>query len=152
MADITASDIMETDVITIREDASVQQLAEMLAERKISGVPVIDDDRRIVGVVSEGDLVALDADIHFPHYIQFLDSVIFLESMKKFEERLRKTAATRVDQIMTTDVVTVQKDAPLHEVATLMTERQVNRLPVVDGDVLVGIITRANVVKAMSRS
>lgn len=148
--DLTAGDIMEASVITVDEDMTVQELAELLAKKKISGAPVVDDKNRVVGIVSEGDLVSLDADIHFPHYIQFLDSVIFLESMKKFEERLRKTAATRVKQIMTTDVVSVQKDAPLHEVATLMTDRRINRLPVLDGDVLVGIVTRANLVRSMS--
>ena len=112
---------------------------------------MVDDQKRVVGIVSESDLVSLDADIHFPHYIQFLDSVIFLESVKKFEERLRKTAATRIGQIMTTDVVTVQKDTPLHEVATMMTDMGVNRLPVLDGDVLAGIVTRASLVRSMTK-
>ncbi|MEK7816820.1 MAG: CBS domain-containing protein [Actinomycetota bacterium] len=120
-------------------------------QKNISGAPVVDDQKRVVGIVSESDLVSLDADIHFPHYIQFLDSVIFLESVKKFEERLRKTAATRIGQIMTTDVVTVQKDTPLHEVATMMTDMGVNRLPVLDGDVLAGIVTRASLVRSMTK-
>ncbi len=152
MDELTAADIMQTNVVTVRSDASVQELAELLARKKISGVPVVDDENRVVGVVSEGDLVALDADIHFPHYIQFLDSVIFLESMKKFDERLRKAAAAEVGQIMTTDVETVQKNTSIEEAATLMTDKGINRLPVVDGDVLVGIVTRADLVKAMARS
>ncbi|HDY69879.1 MAG TPA: CBS domain-containing protein [Actinobacteria bacterium] len=149
---MTAADIMQTDVVTIKQDASVQELAELLAEKKISGVPVVDEDNRMVGIVSEGDLVALDADIHFPHYIQFLDSVIFLESMKKFDERLRKAAAAEVGQIMTTEVETVRRETPLTETATLMTDNKINRLPVVEGDVLVGIVTRADLVKAMAGS
>ncbi|MHB9112177.1 MAG: CBS domain-containing protein [Thermoleophilia bacterium] len=142
---------MKSEVITISEDASVQDLAALLAKKKISGVPVVDDQRRVVGIVSEGDLVSQDADIHFPHYIELLGNIIYLESVKKYEERLAKAAASSVKDIMTTDVVTVQKDAGLHEIATLMTEQQVNRLPVLDGDVLVGIITRADVVRAMAR-
>lgn len=142
---------MESDVVTVSEDMTVQELAELLSRKKISGAPVVDNANRVVGIVSEGDLVTLDADIHFPHYIQFLDSVIFVESVKKFEDRLRKTAATRVRQIMTTDVIAVQKDTPLHEVATLMADRHVNRLPVLDGDLLVGIVTRANLVRSMSK-
>lgn len=148
---MTAADIMQKDVVTISSEASVQELAELLSREKISGVPVIDDEGRVMGIVSEGDLVSLDADIHFPHYIQFLDSVIFLESMKKFDERMRKAAAAQVGQIMTAEVVTVQQDAPLHEVATAMTNKKINRLPVLDGDVLVGIVTRADLVRAMSR-
>jgi CBS domain-containing protein len=150
LEDLKASDIMQKDVITISEDASVQDLAELLSEKKISGVPVIDEQNRVVGIVTEGDLVSLDADIHFPHYIQFLDSVIFIESVKKFDERIRKTAAARVGQIMTTEVVTVQLDTPINELATLMTDKNINRLPVLDGDALAGIVTRADVVRAMS--
>jgi CBS domain-containing protein len=144
--ELTVSDIMQKDVVTINGDASVQELVK----KKVSGVPVVDDRKRVIGIVTEGDLVSLDADIHFPHYIQFLDSVIFLESMKKFDERIRKAAAALVSQIMTTDVITVQLDTPISKAATLMTDRRINRLPVVDGDVLVGIITRADLVRAMA--
>ncbi|MFA5801766.1 MAG: CBS domain-containing protein [Thermoleophilia bacterium] len=152
MKDLTAADIMKKNVVTVNEDTTVEDLARLLSKHRISGAPVVDDKNQVVGIVSEGDLVSLDADIHFPHYVQFLDSVIFLESTKKFEERVRKAAATAVADIMITDVITVQKDTPAHEVATIMTDDKVNRLPVLDGDVLVGIITRADLVRAFSGS
>lgn len=148
MEDLTAAEIMQPEVITINEDATVQELAKLLAKKKISGAPVVDDLNRVVGIVSEGDLVSIDADIHFPHYIELLGNIIYLESIKKYEERLEKAAAGEVRDIMTTDVLTVQNDTPLSEVATLMIDKQVNRVPVVDGDVLVGIITRADIVRA----
>lgn len=148
---MTAQEIMKSEVITISENASVQELAALLAKKKISGAPVVDDHKRVVGIVSEGDLVSQDADIHFPHYIELLGNIIYLESVKKYEEKLEKAAASSVKDIMTTEVTTVQKDAPLHEIATIMTEQQVNRVPVLDGDVLVGIITRADVVRAMAK-
>lgn len=151
LSGLTAGDIMKTEVVTIREDATMQDLAELLSEHNISGVPVVDDTDRVVGVATEGDLVSIDAKIHFPHYVQFLDSVIFLESVKKFDERLRKATAYRVREMMTTDVVTVQRDDPVEKAATLMTDKEINRLPVLDGDVLVGIITRADLVRAMSK-
>lgn len=143
---------MQKDVVTVKEEATMQELAELLSINRISGVPVVDGENRVVGIATEGDLVAIDADIHFPHYIQFLDSVIFLESVKKFDERLRKAAAYRVREIMSTEVVSVQQDEKLEKVATLMTDNEINRLPVLDGDVLVGIVTRADVVRAMSKS
>lgn len=152
LSGLTAGDIMQKDVVTIREEATMQELAELLSVNRISGVPVIDEMNRVVGIATEGDLVAIDAEIHFPHYIQFLDSVIFLESVKKFDERLRKAAAYRVREIMTTEVVSVQQDEKLEKVATLMTDNEINRLPVLNGDVLVGIVTRADVVRAMSQS
>jgi CBS domain-containing protein len=148
---MTAQEIMKSEVITISENASVQELAALLAKKKISGSPVVDDQKRVVGIVSEGDLVSQDADIHFPHYIELLGNIIYLESVKKYEEKLEKAAASSVKDIMTTEVATVQQNAPLHEIATIMTEQQVNRVPVLDGDVLVGIITRADVVRAMAK-
>ena len=146
----TAADIMTANVVTIKEDARMQDLAQLMAEHKISGVPVVDDQNLVVGMVTEGDMVEMDADIHFPHYINLFDSYIFLESMKKFDERVRHAAAVSVRDIMTRDIETVQKDTPLHEIATLMSDKEVNRLPVLDGDVLVGIVTRADVVRAMA--
>ena len=146
----TAADIMSADVITVHEDAKVHELAQLMAEHKISGVPVVNDSDQVVGIVTEGDMVEMDADIHFPHYVSFLDSVIFLESTRKFDERVRHVFASSVRDIMTTEVETVQKDTPLHDIATLMSDRKVNRLPVLDGDRLVGIVTRADVVRAMA--
>ena len=151
LEDVTAADIMKSDVITIKEEASVEELAKLLVRKKISGVPVVDDGNRVVGIVTEGDLVSADADIHFPHYIELLGNIIYLESVKKYEERLEKAAAVDVGEIMTRKVITVQRDAPLDEVATVMTDHRINRVPVVDGDILVGIITRADVVRAMAR-
>ena len=81
---------MERDVVTVRPDMAVKEFAELLREKTIGGMPVVDEEGRLVGIVTEGDLMALDADLHFPHYIQFLDSVIYLESARKFEERLKK--------------------------------------------------------------
>ena len=151
MKDLTAADIMQPNVVTVKEDTSVRELAELLSKKKISGAPVVDDQNRVVGIVSEGDLVLQDADIHFPHYIELLGNIIYLESVKKYEERLRKVAAASVSEIMTTDVISVQKGASVHEVATLMTDKKVNRLPVLDGNILVGIVTRADLVRAVSK-
>lgn len=150
MDQLKAADIMKSKVITVKADATVQELADLLTKKKISGVPVIDDHNRVLGIVSEGDLISIDADIHFPHYIELLGNIIYLESVKKYEERLHRAAATKVSDLMTNDVVSVQEDAPITEVATLMTDKQVNRVPVLNGDVLVGIIARADVVRAIA--
>ncbi len=148
----TAADIMTADVIIISADATIDELAKLMAKHRISGIPVTDEQNRVVGMVTEGDVVELDADVHFPHSISLFDSVIFLGSMKKFEDRLRHVVAATVRDIMSTDVISVSKDATLRQIATLMADKQVNRLPVIDGGRLVGIVTRADVVRAMARS
>jgi CBS domain-containing protein len=147
---LTARDIMQAEVVTIGPDATVQELADLLSTNKISGVPVIDDDGALVGVVTEGDIIVQDAGLHFPHYIQFLDSTIYLESVKKFEERFRRTFGTKVADVMSSEVVSVSPDASIYDVATLMADSDVNRVPVLEEGRLVGIITRADVVKAIA--
>jgi len=148
---MTARDIMHTDVISIGPDATVRELADLLAAHSISGVPVIDAQGALVGVVTEGDVIMQDAELHFPHYLQFLDSVIYLESVRRFEERFRKTFGNKVADVMSTEVVTVGPDATVHEVTTLMTDNSVNRLPVVDEGRVVGIITRGDIVRAIAQ-
>lgn len=150
MDQLTARDIMQAEVVTIGPDATVRELADLLASSKISGVPVVDAGGAVVGVVTEGDIVLQDAGLHFPHYIQFLDSTIYLESVSKFEERFRRTFGTKVGDIMSSEVVSVAPAASVYDVATLMADSDVNRVPVLEEGRLVGIITRADVVKAIA--
>ena len=105
----TAAEIMTADAVTVHENAKVHEVAQLMSEHNISGVPVVNDNHQVVGIVTEGDMVEMDADIHFPHYINFLDSVIFLESTRKFDKRVRHVFASSVCDIMTTEVETVQK-------------------------------------------
>jgi CBS domain-containing protein len=151
MENLKVRDIMKTEVITVGPDTSIRELADVLAQNKISGVPVVDSKRHIVGMVSEADVILQDADLHFPYYINFLDSIIYLESFHGFKERFRKVFAVKVSDIMTKDVVAVSLDASVHEAATLMADHKVNRLPVVDGLVLVGILTRGDIVQAIAQ-
>ena len=143
------ADIMVRDVLTVTPDLGVKEFAELLRERHIGGAPVVDDDGRLVGIVTEGDLMALDADLHFPFYIQFLDSVIYLESAKKCEERLKRAVAATVADIMTSNVRTVRPDDPVRKAATLMSEHRFDRVPVVDGGRVVGIVGRHDVLKVL---
>ena len=139
------ADIMERAVVTIGPKATVKELAVLLRDKDVRGLPVVDEGR-LVGVVTEGDIVAQDADLHFPHYIQFLDSFIYLESTKKFEERLKKAVGTTVGDIMTDEVFSVAPQDPMSAAATLMRDHKINLVPVVDGDKLVGIVTRHDVI------
>lgn len=145
-------DIMQTQVITVRPKATVRELAELLAKHKISGVPVVDENNVVLGMVSEADLIVLDADLHFPYYIQFLDSVIYLQSVHRFEERFKKAFGAKVADVMTKEVKAISPDASLHELATLMADHKINRLPVVEDECLVGIVTRGDIVRAIAES
>jgi len=150
MSELLAKDIMIKKVITIKRDASVDELSELLVKNKISGVPVVDDSGSLVGIATEGDLIVQDADLHFPRYFKLLDSIIYLESLNKFKRNLKKYLGTKVEDVMTSKVKTAGTDTPVSEVANIIIRDNVNRVPVLNKKGgLVGIITRADIVKSM---
>jgi CBS domain-containing protein len=143
------ADIMVSDVVTVTPGMGVKEFAELLREKRIGGAPVVSEAGELLGIVTEGDMMALDADLHFPHYIQFLDSVIYLESRKKFEDRLKKAVAATVADIMTEDVHAVSPDDPVRAAATLMADHGFDRVPVVKDGKVVGIVGRHDVLKVL---
>jgi len=144
------ADIMTTKSVTIGPQATVQELADLLRANHVSGVPVVDDAGKLLGVVTESDLVAQDADLHFPNYIQFFDGLIYLESIKKFEERLNKAVGATVADIMSDHAYSVHKDDAMSVVATIMNKKKINLVPVVDDDYkLVGVVTRHDVIAGL---
>ncbi|MBE3090256.1 MAG: CBS domain-containing protein [Actinobacteria bacterium] len=150
MTDLTAKEIMNKKVITIKKDASINELSELLVNNKISGVPVLDENGNLAGIVSEGDIIVQNSDLHFPRYFKLLDAIIYLESLNKFKRSLQKHLATKVEDIMTVKVKTAGEDTPINEIADIMLDSRVNRLPVMDkNNKLVGIITRADILKSM---
>lgn len=144
-----ARDVMQRDVKTVSPDATVQEVAEILADAAYTGLPVVDDEGKLVGVVTEADLLVRVKRLNLPTVFPFLGGVIFLESPRRFEEELRKATAALVGDVMTRDVVTVTEDTPLHELATIMVEKKVNRLPVVEDGRLVGLVTRDDLIRAI---
>ncbi len=143
---------METDVVSVTPEEDVQALLALMRQHELPGVPVVDKDRRLLGIVTESDLVIRDeqADLHLPHHIDLLGGVIFLESMKHYEERLRRGLASTVADMMTADPIAVSPEASVRDAARIIAERKHNRLPVVDADGrLVGIVTRVDVLAAL---
>ncbi len=148
----TAADIMDTDVPAVSPDADARSAIELLARTDKGAIPVVDEDRHVVGIVSESDLVLSDeqADLHLPHYLNIMGGVIFVGSMKGFEERLNKAFATKVSELMTSDPVVVGVDDDAEVVAKRIAEKHHNHLPVVDGEGrLAGLVTRADALAAL---
>jgi CBS domain-containing protein len=150
MAELTAREIMTENVITIKKDSSIEDLSEILLKNKISGVPVVGNDGKIAGVVTEGDIIVQDTDLHFPRYFKLLDGIIYLDSLNRFRDNLKKHLATKVEDIMVTKVKTISPDTTISDIAELMLRMKINRLPVVDEDNnILGIVTRADIVRSM---
>ena len=150
MDELKVGEIMQAAVVSVGPETTVRELADVLAKHKISGVPVVDGQGEIVGMVSEADIILQDAELHFPYYIQFLDGVIYLQGFGKFEERFRKAFGSKVTEIMSREVISISPKASVRDAATLMADRRVNRLPVVKDSRLVGIVTRGDIVRAIA--
>jgi CBS domain-containing protein len=143
--------IMETTPVTVSPDTSVEDVVGTLREHELPGVPVVDGDGRCVGIVTEADLVIGDeeGDIHIPHYIELFGGVVFLEPLRNFERKFKKAVASRVNDLMTEDPVTVDVTATAREAAKVIVDRHHNHLPVVEHGRLVGLVTRADVLGAL---
>lgn len=148
----TAAEIMDADVPTISPDADARAAIELLARTEMGAIPVIDAERKVVGIVSESDLILGDeeADLHLPHYLNIMGGIVFVGSMKGFEKRLNKAFATKVSELMTADPVVVESGADADVVARTIAEKHHNHLPVVDGEGrLAGLVTRADALAAL---
>jgi CBS domain-containing protein len=147
-------DVMSAPVTTLHPEVVVEQAADLLAEQNIGSIPVVDDDGKLVGILRDDDLIASEARVHVPTFINFLGlGMAFPGEMKHLENELKKIAGATVGEVMQLDPPTVEVGATLEDVATLMHERAVNSLPVVDADGrVVGIVARADVVRFIART
>lgn len=146
----TARDIMTKDVVTVNKSQPISDLSKLFIENHFNGVPVLDDAEKVIGVVTQGDLIEQNKNLHIPTVIALFDAVLFLESEKKFEDDVKKLTGSKIDDIYHKNPVTVSLDTDLNEITTLMAEKDVHTLPVLDGDKLVGIIGKRDVIRAMA--
>jgi CBS domain-containing protein len=145
-------DVMDSEPATVRPDDDIETVVRTLREHELPGAPVVEDDGRCVGIVTEADLVLPDeeGDLHLPHYIDLFGATVFLEPLQRFEHRLRKAFASSARDMMTTEPVTVSPDTTVEQAARIVHERGHNRLPVVEDGRLVGVVTRVDLLGALA--
>jgi CBS domain-containing protein len=150
-----ASDVMTTDVITVKSDQTMQEVAELLLVRRISGVPVVDDSGKLVGIISEGDLLQRADEGVWPKvwgppprrgWIKLLMDGEVLDT-EYIQQRGRKVA-----DIMTREVISAKPETLISDIATLLVRHRVKRVPIVQDDKIVGIVSRANLIQAFAGS
>jgi len=148
---LIAKDIMTKNVVVVKPDTSIEELASLLVKNEISGVPVIDNSGALFGMVTENDLISRNKRLHIPTVVSFLDAAIYLESSKKFEEEVKRITATKVGDICNKRVISISEDTTIVDIATIMTEKNVHLLPVVSSGKVVGIVGKRDMVKAVAR-
>jgi CBS domain-containing protein len=151
MAEIVR-DIMDPTPATVTPETPVEEVVRLMREHELPGVPVVDDDGRCVGIVTEADLVLPDdqGDLHIPHYVNLFGGTVFLEPLSRFEHRLRKAFASDAADMMTRRPDTVGPDTTVRDAARLIHDSGHNRLPVVEDGRLVGVVTRVDVLGALA--
>ncbi|MCX7749019.1 MAG: CBS domain-containing protein [Clostridia bacterium] len=146
------NELMSTNVITVKKDTTVQEIAHLLADNNISGLPVVDNDNKVLGIVTQKDILCKDIQPRFPAVFELLGGIIFVKGVKHFNDELKKLAATKAEDMMTEKVITTTGDTEVEKVAEMMVEEDLNSIPVVDGSKkLVGIISQADLVKYIAK-
>jgi CBS domain-containing protein len=150
--DAAVRDVMQTEPVTVPPDMELRDLVELFVAQPLAAAPVVDANGKLVGIVSERDIVLqeVEGDVHFPYFVPILDGLVFVEPFGAYEEQMQKAFAATVQDLMTREVRTIEPDATIHDAAKKMAKHDVSRLVVVEGGQLVGVISRADIVRALA--
>lgn len=140
---------MNKNVITVHQTATIAEIAKVLVDNDISGVPVVDDNGSLVGIVSEGDLLHKETSPRLPDFINILGAVIYFNGIERFNEDFKKLMAGQASSIMTDKVISVSEKTEVDQIAKLMLKHGIKRIPVVQNDKIVGIISRKDLVRLL---
>lgn len=145
------TDVMSRNPIVVRAETPLQEAIQILAEKRISGIPVVDDVGKLVGIISETDLMWKETGVTPPPYIMFLDSVIYLQNPATYESQIHKVLGQTVGDVMSKNPISITADKTVKQAAQLMHDRSIHRLPVIDSESqVVGILTRGDIIRAMA--
>ncbi|MGK7937117.1 MAG: CBS domain-containing protein [Xenococcaceae cyanobacterium] len=147
----TVAQGMTPNPITVSPQTPLEEAIKILAEKKISGLPVQDETGKLVGVISETDLMWQETGVEPPPYIMILDSLIYLQNPARYNKEIHKALGQTVGEVMSDKPITIQLDRSLKQAAQTMHEKQIRRLPVVDNEgKLVGILTQGDIIRMMA--
>ena len=146
---LKVKDIMTRELITVSPQTEITSAAKILLEKRINGLPVVDDSGKLVGILCQSDLVAQQKSIPIPSVYTLLDSFIPLTSIKRIDKEVQKIAALKVEQAMTPKPVTVGPETDIEDVARLMVDKKYHTLPVMEGEKIVGVVGKEDVLKTL---
>ena len=146
---LKAIDIMTPEPVTLSPDSDIRSAALLLLDRKINGAPVVDEKGRLVGILTQSDLVAQQKQVTMPSIFAMLDGFIALSSREDFEREIKKIAATKVSEAMTQHPRSVSPQTSIEEIATVMVNEKLYTLPVVDSGRLVGVVGKEDILRTL---
>ena len=146
---MNASDLMSRDIVTVRRTAPIAEAIRLMLDKQVSGLPVLDDHGKAVGILTEGDLLRRSetgTERHRPRWLEIL------MGPGRIAGEYVRTHGRRVEEVMTRDLISVAGDTPLEHIVELMERRRIKRVPVFDGDRLIGVVSRSNLLRALARA
>ena len=146
---LTARDIMTPDPVTVTPETPIADASRILLERRFNGLPVVDDEGHLLGILCQSDLVMQQKKFSVPSFFFLLDGYIPLQSPRKFEEQLARMAAAQVGQLMSRHTRAITPDTPLDEIAALMVDDKFHTLPVLEQGKVVGVVGKEDVLRTM---
>ena len=147
---LKAKDVMTHDVITVAEGMTVDELGRLFIEKKISGAPVADAKGALIGIVTENDLIRKNTRLHIPTVLRIFDAIIPLGRSDSVEDEIRRMSASTVGEICSKEVLSVSPDTSIQDVSSVMLEKGVHLLPVLEAGKIVGIIGKIDIIRGMT--
>jgi len=147
---LKAKDVMTSDVIIVTEGMSVDELGRLFIEKLISGAPVADSKGALIGIVTENDLIRKNARLHIPTVLRIFDAIIPLGRPDSVEQEIKRMSASTVGEICTKKVISVSPDASIQDVSSIMSEKGVHLVPVLEAGKVVGIIGKIDIIRGMT--
>ena len=146
---LTAREIMTREVVTVTTETSLKELASKFVETRYSNMPVLDNNGKLIGVISETDLIEQQKPLHIPTVMALFDGVFYLDSEKSFKEQVDRVTATTVGELCNKKPVTCAPEATVREIASLMSKHKVHLLPVVEAGNMIGVVSRLDMIRSM---
>ncbi len=151
--DIQVREIMSSPAVTVTPETEIRKVARIMRERLFSGVPVVNESGELLGLITEMDLIKRNAPLPQPQYIAVLSALIpvNLAEARQYREQLRQVLATTAGDLMQEEVVTVEPETPIEEALEAMLDPEVTMLPVMQGDRVIGVVTRTDLVRLIEQ-
>ena len=146
----TTQEIMTRDVVTVTPDTDINEAARMLLEKGFNGLPVLDGQGALQGIICQSDLVAQQREFPLPSIFTVLGGFVALTSLSQLQRAVDKMAATKVGQAMTLNPVTVSPNTPVNKLADLMVEKKFHTIPVLENGKLVGVVGKKDILRLLT--
>ena len=144
-------EIMNKYPITVGKEEQLTEVAKLMVKHNLTAISVVDDNNKLIGIISEGDLLYKKVRPHAPHYINILGANIYYGGIGEYDAQFKKLVATKVEEIMTTEVITAYADAEVEVTVGAMVEKHLKNLPVVDDAYhFVGMVSRHDIMKLIA--